>query len=99
MRVGIKYCGGCNPRYDRIAVVKQLARDFPQHDFLGTHSVTDPNVLLVFCGCRTACADVSGLHPKQGTLWIRDEEEYAKARMTLAFIISPQTDGNVTERE
>ena len=24
MRIGIKYCGGCNPRYDRVAAVKEL---------------------------------------------------------------------------
>ncbi|MDR2391231.1 MAG: hypothetical protein LBE84_06105 [Planctomycetota bacterium] len=96
MRVGIKYCGGCNPRYDRVAAAKTLARDFPRHDFLGVHGVADPDVLLVFCGCRTACVDVSGLHPKQGALWIRDEEECAKARSALAAILSSRMEDNVT---
>lgn len=27
MKVGIKYCGGCNPRYDRVAAVNQLKRE------------------------------------------------------------------------
>ena len=23
----VKYCGGCNPRYDRVALVRQLEKD------------------------------------------------------------------------
>ena len=24
IRVGLKYCGGCNPEYDRVALVKHI---------------------------------------------------------------------------
>ena len=27
MKIGIKYCGGCNPRYNRTAVVSRLKKD------------------------------------------------------------------------
>ena len=30
MRIGIKYCGGCNPRYDRVAAVKELQQRHPE---------------------------------------------------------------------
>ena len=29
MTVGIKYCGGCNPRYDRVAAARRLEAAFP----------------------------------------------------------------------
>ena len=32
MKVGIKYCGGCNPRYDRAAFVERLLSDHPEWD-------------------------------------------------------------------
>lgn len=33
MKVGIKYCGGCNPRYDRAAYVKVLCARHPDWDW------------------------------------------------------------------
>lgn len=29
MKIGIKYCGGCNPRYDRSHEVDKLKKRFP----------------------------------------------------------------------
>ena len=31
--VGVRYCGGCNPRYDRVAGVEALTRACPSADF------------------------------------------------------------------
>ena len=33
MKIGIKYCGGCNPRYDRSQEVEKLKKKFSQHTF------------------------------------------------------------------
>ena len=30
MRRAVKYCGGCNPRYDRVALVRELERRLGQ---------------------------------------------------------------------
>ena len=30
MRVGLRYCGGCNPRFDRVAAAGRLAAACPQ---------------------------------------------------------------------
>ena len=39
MKVGIKYCGGCNPRYDRAASVRTLCARHPVGvRFLTRHS-------------------------------------------------------------
>ena len=31
-QIGVRYCGGCNPRYDRVALVKRIGGFF--HFFL-----------------------------------------------------------------
>lgn len=31
--VGVRYCGGCNPRFDRVAGVEALARACPSAGF------------------------------------------------------------------
>ena len=33
MLIGVKYCGGCNPVYNRGRQVKRLQEQFPEHDF------------------------------------------------------------------
>ena len=62
MKVGIKYCGGCNCRYDRAKEVKKLITAFPDHEF--TYEATPENICdiwLIVCGCITACAAYSDL--------------------------------------
>lgn len=62
MKIGIKYCGGCNSRYDRKQEVQKLIREFPQHTFV--YATQDTNVCavwLIVCGCITCCASTDGL--------------------------------------
>ncbi len=58
-KIGLKYCGGCNPRYDRV-----LAAEYLKHELQGLVSFVsyeDPEVLLILiiAGCETACVDRS----------------------------------------
>ena len=61
MTVGVKYCGGCNPRYDRTGLVRTLEQAAPGAVFLPARPETVCDLLLVVCGCPARCADVSGL--------------------------------------
>ncbi|MBE6016991.1 MAG: hypothetical protein E7233_05195 [Lachnospiraceae bacterium] len=69
MNVYVKYCGGCNPRYDREAFVNELKEGLPQHSF--SAQAKDPDVSLIVCGCSCACADKSGCAAPYGmiTVW------------------------------
>lgn len=61
MTVTVRYCGGCNPRYDRVALVARLMEACPGCRFTGTGAGGDGGVVLVVCGCAAACADRAGL--------------------------------------
>ena len=37
--IGLRYCGGCNSRYDRVALVKRLESFFPEATATATFSV------------------------------------------------------------
>ncbi|MBN1880994.1 MAG: hypothetical protein JW885_02365 [Deltaproteobacteria bacterium] len=54
----VKYCGGCNPLYDRVALVRRLEeRLFGTARFVpagGRECKGD--LLLVVCGCHVRCA-------------------------------------------
>lgn len=56
LRVGIKFCGGCNPRYDRPALVSRLAGRFPRVCFLPVAEGERYDAVAVVCGCLAACA-------------------------------------------
>ena len=59
MKRAVKYCGGCNPRYDRVALVQALEKAFGE-----TLSPVRPgeqyDELYVVCGCTARCADLTG---------------------------------------
>ena len=59
MKVAIKYCGGCNPDYDRVALVKYIEKSL--HGKVEFVSAEDENINLVLAveGCKTACADLN----------------------------------------
>ena len=58
-RVGIKYCGGCNPEYDRVALVEQIRCALKgKVEFVSAQS-EGVELILAVQGCATACADLS----------------------------------------
>ena len=56
MKVGIKYCGGCNPRYDRAARVKEICSANPHWETEYAAEGVEYDLLLVACGCTARCA-------------------------------------------
>ena len=63
MRIGIKYCGGCNPVYNRGRQVKRLQEQYPEHEFdFAAGDMKECEIGLVVCGCVRACASVDGTY-------------------------------------
>lgn len=61
IRVGIKYCGGCNPEYDRAALVEMLKRRLAGRVEFVAYDAGNVDKVLAVEGCPTACADLSGI--------------------------------------
>ncbi len=60
-RIRIKYCGGCNPDYDRVAVADDL-RVRLEGRVAWALSESEPyDRVVAVHGCQTACADLGGL--------------------------------------
>jgi len=65
LKVEIKYCGGCNPYYDRVALVKRIERRLQgQVEFVSAAN-DDVDLVLAVEGCNTACADLSSFDGKE----------------------------------
>ena len=80
--IALRYCGGCNPRYDRGAFVRELQKAFPQARI----TPFDPNMqydaVLVICGCTAACAGQKDL-PAGVPRFVVSEAEDFKAALSF----------------
>lgn len=81
MRVGVKYCGGCNPRYDRVKFVTQLKQELGEGiEWLNASTAENTlDFVLVVCGCTAACAEHRQLNGTYGKLVVRAPTEYDAA--------------------
>lgn len=88
MRIGVKYCGGCNPRYDRPKFVARLKDELGgEVEWLNASTAEVPlDFVLVVCGCTAACAEHRQLNGAYGKLVIRAQTEYAAALEQLLKI-------------
>ena len=55
-KVGLKYCGGCNPSYERVEVVQCIQSQLKDRFLFLRHDEPDIEVLLLLSGCHRACA-------------------------------------------
>jgi len=83
LRVGIKYCGGCNPGYDRVALLDQLAERLAGRVEFIAPPDADVDLILAIEGCKTACADLSPFQGKTISVitHVDDAEKYLQERL------------------
>lgn len=79
MKIGIKYCGGCNPRYDRKKLVDKVKKAVEGiHTFETAKEKNLYDFLLVVVGCKSCCADFERIHTKYGVVCIKSEKDYKR---------------------
>lgn len=80
--VGVRYCGGCNPRFDRVAGVEALALACPSAGFRAAEPGQEYGVLLVVGGCTACCADLTGLSGREQVM-IRTAGDFRRAEEAI----------------
>lgn len=58
-KVGFKFCGGCNPDYDRVALANRIAKGLKGKVKVVSLEQEDVGFVIAVEGCSTACADLS----------------------------------------
>lgn len=61
MKIGIKYCGGCSPSFDRAAAVKKIKDRMNGKAEYVSYDDPGAELVLVIAGCSAACAGLDGL--------------------------------------
>lgn len=59
--IGVRYCGGCNSHYDRVALVSRLAEQLPEYRFTVAQPAKRYAAALLVCGCPSRCVGTAGL--------------------------------------
>ncbi len=68
MKRAVKYCGGCNPRYDRVAFVRSIEERLGE-SLPGAKPGEAYDEIYVICGCSSRCADCSGLSAERFVIY------------------------------
>lgn len=59
MKIGIKYCGGCNPMYDRNALYEHAKGKYSnKYTFHFANSINDFDCIWVISGCKRQCVNI-----------------------------------------
>lgn len=79
MKFGMKYCGGCNPKYDRVLIASKFK------EYVGSgNSVelvkegTTYDVVVVLCGCTCACANTETIKAIYQKFYVTSESDYER---------------------
>ncbi len=84
MKIGIKYCGGCQSKYNRRKVVDEIInKNSNQNDFYFVEENGVYDLIVVVSGCQIKCASISKYITKNGYLEI-DCQNYQQAQKLLA---------------
>jgi len=56
MKCGVRFCGGCNPNYERGQAFRDIQACCPGIDFANATEEDSYDILLVIGGCSSCCA-------------------------------------------
>lgn len=92
LAIGVRYCGGCNPRYDRVAAVRQLARLFPGCELAPVLAGAAYPAVVVVCGCPARCAGVTDLDTP--LVYLKDAGDLSHVARELARLTGMEVEQN-----
>jgi hypothetical protein len=75
-KIGIKYCGGCNPSYERVEMVQQVQSLLKDRFIFSVNDLQDLDVMVLVSGCPRACANKKSNHPEVPSRLIVGESDF-----------------------
>lgn len=80
--VGVKYCGGCNPNYDRKEIADIIERQ-SGISLAAYEAIKIPDITLVICGCTSDCVKIDKYKSKYETILINSPEQINEVIKTI----------------
>lgn len=84
MRFGFKFCGGCNPRYDRVHVLESIKKHFANRvTFENSENGENYDGLLVIGGCSNCCPAIQDIKTKTKPVLLWDVSQYENVKKEI----------------
>lgn len=97
MKCGVRYCGGCNPRYLRGEALETIRKQFTGRiEFLIAEEDREYDILLVIGGCTNSCASYGQFQYRLGCLKMWDSSHVQKIIDELETIYKEWNEEGVT---
>ena len=79
----VRFCGGCNPTYDRGKALRTLAEALPDVAFVHEHEAPAATLdyLLIICGCIRRCIVSEPAGPGVSVLYRVEDLEQVRAEI------------------
>ena len=91
MNIGLKYCGGCNPLYDRSFIAARIKKRFPWIILENLEKDITYDWVFVICGCKAECVDMKGLKGRYGVLLIFSIQSYLEIEESMTKFFKENT--------
>ncbi|MBP1694957.1 MAG: hypothetical protein H6Q41_145 [Deltaproteobacteria bacterium] len=75
-KIGIKYCGGCNPTYERVEMVERVQFRMRDRFLFLSHDQQERDGLILINGCPRSCASRNLNHIEAPHLSIAGESDF-----------------------
>jgi len=78
IKVGVKYCGGCNPNFDR----KEAAAFISGQTGISLEvyrEETIPDIALIICGCTSECVKTDKYRGRYEAIVVNSPEQLGEA--------------------
>jgi 4-hydroxybutyrate CoA-transferase len=79
MKIGIKYCGGCNPTFNRREFVEKLIDEFENVYIAPADEEKVYDIVLIVCGCLNACVSHTNLNGRHKVI-VSSVNDYVSAK-------------------
>ncbi len=74
MVLGLKYCGGCSARFDRVELAETIKQRLGATVEWVSYDNPEAEHLLVIAGCESACVDLEPFQGKKIHMIFREQE-------------------------
>jgi hypothetical protein len=86
-KIGVKYCGGCNPGYERVEMIEKVQFRLGDQLLFHRHGDEDSDALILVSGCQRACAGQGLNQDRNSCCSVTGEGDYETLIKWLADFI------------
>ena len=77
-KIGIKYCGWCNPSYERVEMIEKVRFRLGDQFLFHRHGDENVEALILVSGCPRACAGKELIQEKNSCYSVTGEGDYER---------------------